>query len=307
MLEQLNEHHHLKAVVTQPDKPRGRHGAPRPSAAKVWAERHAVPVLTPSYLKNNDDFVKTLAGLKSDICVVAAYGRILTREILEEPRLGFINIHGSVLPAYRGAAPIQRAIMDGLTHTGVTIMHVEVAMDAGDIIAVAELPILRDDNYGTLSAKMAVLGADALTGALGNIENGAATRRAQDEEMVTYAPPITKNETAIDWRRPAVEISNLVRALAPKPGAYTRLAGNRLKILKTGPVNGAAHDPALPGSFGRVEIDGGRIKVATGAGLLELLDLQPEGKRIMSAADFIRGHRVETGALLNSGPDQKPS
>jgi methionyl-tRNA formyltransferase len=278
----------LAAIVTQPDKPRGRHGTPSPSPAKVWALERGVPVLSPDRLKENTDFVKALAALEPDICVVAAYGKILTREILDVPRLGFINIHGSALPSYRGSAPIQRAIMEGAKRTGATIMQVEEAMDAGDIIRIAEIEIMPEDDYGSLSAKMASVGAEALIEALDDISEGRAVRVPQDESRVTYAPPITKEETEIDWSKSAVELFNLVRGLAPKPGAYTKHNGRRLKILKTKPAeSGADAEPGV------LTVSGERIEVGTGNGRLELLSVQPEGKRLMDASEFVRGHRPE--------------
>lgn len=293
-LERLHESHQVLAVVTQPDKPKGRHGHPQPGAAKLWALEHGIPVLAPATLKENNEFVNTLAKLEPEICVVAAYGKMLTQPVLDVPPSGFINIHGSSLPRYRGSAPIQRALMAGETRTGATIMNVVLEMDAGDILQVAETDIGVEDDYGTLAKRLARLGADALIETLADIEAGTMSARPQDEQLITYAPPITKEESGIDWSDPADQIFNQIRGLSPKPGAHTSLKDRRLKVLKSARTTDAA--PLEPGELA---IEGERLLVGTATVPLELLIVQSEGKRPMAGTDFVRGRQIEAGTRLS--------
>ncbi len=292
-LEKVAAAHRLKAVVTQPDKPRGRHGRPQPSPTKQWAQEHGIPVLEPAYLKDNHEFLGALSALQPDVCVVAAYGRLLTQLVLDVPKKGFINIHGSLLPRYRGSAPIQRALMAGDKKTGVTIMQVVLETDAGDILKTAETDIKPGDDYGSLATRLSHLGAEALLVTLAELEAGTASATRQDEQLVTQAPPIIKEEAQIDWRQPAASIFNLIRGLAPKPGAFTRLNGKRLKILRS--AVSSRQDSLEPGEL---RIAGELLDVGTGTVPLELLLIQPEGKRKMTAAEFVRGHRLDAEAPL---------
>lgn len=293
-LQRLEATHQLVAVVTQPDKPKGRHGQPQPSPAKLWAQARGIPVLAPAGLKENDGFIEKLKGLNPEICVVAAYGKMLTQKVLDIPTGGFINIHGSILPCYRGSAPIQRALMAGETRTGATIMSVALEMDAGDILRVAETEIMADDDYGTVAERLSHLGSEALIEVLADIEAGKVRPREQDEERVTYAPPISKEEARIDWNTSAEQIFNQVRGLSPKPGAFTFFNGRRLKVLKTIQAPG---DVAL--QVGEPAFQEGRLLVGTSSTPLELLIIQPEGKRPMAAAEFIRGHHFEMGTRFD--------
>ncbi len=294
-LERLDASHQLVAVVTQPDKPKGRHGQPQPSPARLWAQARGIPVLTPARLKENEEFVEALAKLNPEVCVVAAYGKMLPQQVLDVPRGGFINIHGSILPRYRGSAPIQRALMAGEARTGATIMNVVLEMDAGDILRVTETDIRPDDDYGTLAERLSHLGADALIEALADIEAGKVRPRKQDEKLVLYAPPITKDEAQIDWNTPAERIFNQIRGLSPKPGAYAYFDGRRLKILKNAQTSGEA---AL--DSGKLAVEDGRLLIGTSSVPLEILVVQPEGKRPMKAAEFVRGYRIETGTHLDT-------
>ena len=297
VLERLHASHQLLAVVTQPDKPKGRHGRPRPSSAKLWAQARDIPVLTPARLKENEEFVESLAKLNPEICVVAAYGKMLTQPILDVPPGGFINLHGSILPRYRGSAPIQRALMAGEVRTGVTIMNTVLEMDAGDILRVAETNIGPDDYFGTLAERLSRLGADALIETLDEIGAGKARPRKQDAQLITYAPPITKDEARIDLNTPAERIFNQVRGLSPKPGAYAYLNGRRLKVLKGAPTSGEATlEP------GELAVEGEHLLVGTSSIPLELLIVQPEGKRPVEAPEFVRGYRITAGTRLDAVP-----
>lgn len=293
-LEEVSRSHNLKAVVSQPDKPSGRGRKSSSSKVKQWALAQGVPVLEPSTLKDNDEFFRALVELDVEVCVVAAYGKIIPNRILDIPREGFINIHGSILPRYRGAAPIQRALMAGDARAGVTIIKLVEGMDEGDMLIKREIDVEPDDDYGSLSAKLAVVGARTLAEALDRISKGTAVWTPQSDNEATYAPPIRKVETRLDWSRPAVELHNLVRGLAPAPVARASLNGKLLKVWKTA----VAHEAAGTASPGRIEVRGERLLVETGEGLLELLKVQPEGKREMGAAEFLRGVRLDQNAIL---------
>lgn len=291
-LNALRLSHQLKAVVTQPDKPKGRRLSVQPSAAKEWAVQNSIPVLEPESLRDKSLFSR-LAGLAPDVIVVAAYGKILPSDLLELPKYGCLNIHASLLPRYRGAAPIQRAIMDDMDLTGVTIMQMAAGMDTGDILDQAEVAIDPEDDTATLTAKLAEAGARLILETLSDVESGSLKPVAQDENLATFAPPIAKSEGNIDWSQPGQRIVNLVRALSPAPGAYTGRRGKRLKVWKARSV---PHETP-PGEFG---LHGATLLIGTGWGSVELLELQPEGKKIMDAAEFVRGHRPETGEKLGN-------
>ena len=289
-LSSLRLKHALKAVITQPDKPRGRHLKVTRSAAKEWALEHAIPILEPESLRDSG-FVKAMKDINPEVIVVAAYGRIIPKELLDIPRFGSINIHASLLPRYRGAAPIQRAIMDDMDKTGVTIMQMDEGMDTGDILKQGEVLIEPRDNAASLTAKLAKIGADLLIETLPRLVEGGLEPVTQDESLATLAPPITKEELAIDWSLPAPRIVNMVRALDPAPGAHTTWRGKRLKILKARDVS---HETP-PGEFNIIEET---LLIGTGLDSIEVLELQPEGKKVMGAAEFIRGYRPQSGECL---------
>jgi methionyl-tRNA formyltransferase len=284
--------HDLAAVVTRADKPAGRGQAVRASAVKRFAVARDLPVEQPEKLRDPATLAR-LAAFSPELIVVAAYGKILPRSVLDLPPRGAINVHASLLPKYRGAAPIQRCLLGGDPVTGVTIMQMNERMDAGDILLQRETKVADDDTTATLQARLAELGAEALVEALELLREERLHPTPQREEEATLAPMIRREEGAIDWRRPAVEIERAVRAFDPWPGAYTGLRGKLLKIHR------AAVDPrtatAAPGSV--IEA-ADRIRVATGAGSLEILELQPEGRRRMTARELIAGRGIVAGDEL---------
>lgn len=280
-------------VVCQPDRPRGRGLARTAPDVKRLAVARGLPVLQPERLRDQA-FQDALRALAPDLVVVAAYGKILPRTVLELPARGCINVHASLLPRHRGAAPIAWAILAGDAVTGVTIMAMNEEMDAGDILLQDETPIRPDDTCGTLTARLARLGAEALGRALDALEAGRLRPTAQPATGVTFAPRIEREQGRIDWRRPAEELERLVRAFAPAPSAFTTLAGRLLKIHR------AAVAPAPPGAPPGtvVAASAGGIVVAAGAGGLALLEVQLEGRRRLGAAEFLAGHRLEAGTCL---------
>lgn len=284
------------AVITQPDRPRGRGrhlGAP--PVARV-AQEAGVRLLQPSRLRS-PEVVTTLRELAPDLIVTAAYGKIIPQDLLELPPLGCINVHPSLLPKYRGASPIQSAILHGEDETGVTIMYQSAALDAGDIILQRHVAIAPDDTARTLEATLAEVGAEALTEALHLIAEGRAPRIPQDAAYASYAEKLQKAHGRIDWSRPASELVNVIRAMDPWPSAYTWHRGLRLKIWQGRAV--AAHGD--PGTVLEVRAGDG-VVVGTGAGGLLVLDVQPEGRRRMTAEEYVRGARLQPGERVGEEP-----
>jgi methionyl-tRNA formyltransferase len=281
-------------VVCQPDKPAGRGQQLQAPPVKRLAGEHGVPVVQPIKLKT-DELPATLRAWAPDIGVVAAYGRILPPAVLTLPRLGCINVHASLLPKYRGAAPIQWALLRGETVTGVTIMCMNERMDEGDTLLQRATPIGLDETYGKLQERLARLGAEALMDALAALHAGSLPAVPQDHAAATYAPMIGKQEGAIDWNRAAAEIAAQVRAFNPWPSAFTTLAGRLLKIHRARAVVDTTD--ALPGT---VVALGDSIRVATGNGLLALEELQLEGKRALAAPAFARGAAIALGDRLGA-------
>ncbi|MBI3812186.1 MAG: methionyl-tRNA formyltransferase [Nitrospirae bacterium] len=283
----------ILAVVTQPDRPKGRGEHLAPPPAKVMAERFGLPVLQPAKIKD-PVFLDSLRALKPEMIVVVAFGRILPHEILDLPPRGCVNLHASLLPNYRGAAPIQWAIINGESETGVTTIRMDPGMDTGDILLHERVAILPEDTAGSLSGRLAEHGADLLLRTLKGIESGDVVPTAQDHSAATMAPMLEKESGEIDWAQPAVKIVNRIRGLSPWPGAYTFYQDERWRIWKAAYEDKAAD--GLPGTIlktGREE-----ISVATGWGLLEILELQPENGRRMGVRDFLAGHSVEPGVVL---------
>jgi methionyl-tRNA formyltransferase len=274
--------HDIAAVYTQPPRPANR-GRLTPSPVQLRAEALGLPVRTPESLKGDAEKAE-FAALGLDCAVVAAYGLILPRAILEAPRLGCLNIHASLLPRWRGAAPVQRAILAGDTETGVTIMQMEKGLDTGPMLKVGTLPISRE-TAGELTAALAALGARLMVETLAALPLAATP---QPEEGVTYAHKIDKAESRIDWSLPALQLDRLVRAMQPSPGAWFLSAGQRVKLIAAEPADGAGP----PGHLGEGET------VATGDGALRLLTVQPEGRPRMPAADWLRGRRLTPGDRL---------
>ena len=288
-LAALHERHEVVLVLTQPDRPAGRGLKPAPSAVAALARPWGVPVETPRTLKD-DRATGTLRNVAPDVLVVAAYGLLLPPEVLAIPRHGGINIHASLLPRWRGAAPIQRAIAAGDTETGVSIMCMEAGLDTGPVLLEKRVPIAARETAGSLTETLTSLGARAIVEALDRL--GDLVPRAQDASLATYAPKIANAEARIDWRLPNLAIDRLVRAFDPSPGAETSLEGERLKLWAVQPVEGSGPSgtvlPATPG----------RLLVACGEGAVEVLTLQRAGGKRLAANDFLRGRAVPSGTAL---------
>jgi methionyl-tRNA formyltransferase len=295
----LGSRHRVVAVVTQPDRPRGRGQKTSDAPVKARAIDAGVPVLQPDRLKR-DEFVAALAALRPDLGVVAAYGKILTDAVLATPRLGMINVHASLLPNYRGAAPVHRAIIAGETRTGVTIMRVVKALDAGPMLAAVERAIAPDDTSDAVERDLAQLGAPLLVSVVDRMADGLVVAGApQDDDAATYAPRLTKADGLVDWTAPAIDIHNRIRGLHPWPHAYTFHGANRL-ILHRSAVDAGASMAAAPGTL--LEASGDRLIVATGAGALRVVELQPEGRRALPVRDFLAGHRLAAGDRFAAAP-----
>ena len=287
--------HQVVAVVTQPDRPRGRGQQFTPSPVKAEAESLHLPVLQPERLTQT--FAPPLREMGADIGVVAAYGKILPDWLLAALPRGFVNVHASLLPRYRGASPVHRAVMNGDAETGVTIMRVVKELDAGPMIAAAATPIDRDDTTTMVEARLAVLGADLLIDALDAIEAGTAIETPQDSALATYAPKIEKSEGLVDWSRPAWPIHNQIRGLWPWPHATTFLAGTRYILHRSRMSDAAATQP--PGTILTASAAEG-VHVACGGGTaLELLDIQLEGKRTMQVRDALAARMLTPGARFD--------
>lgn len=286
----------IKGVVTQPDKPKGRGKTLLPTPVKEEAQKHDIPVYQPAKVRD-PEFQEVLKGLQPDLIVVAAFGQIIPQTILDLPKYGCINIHASLLPKYRGAAPIQQAILDGEEVSGVTIMRMGMGLDTGDMIAKVIVPITKEETGGTLFDKLALSGADLLVETLPSIENGTAVYEKQPEESPTpYAAMITKECGRIDFGKKAVEIERLVRGLNPWPSAYTFLDGKNLKIWKC--EIGEENMDEEAGTI--VKTDKKGIHVACGEGTLIITELQLEGKKRMDAASFLRGYSISEGTKLSA-------
>ena len=284
--------HQVVAVVTQPDRPRGRHLTPTPPAVKATATALGLDIVQPARIRDDTE-VATLRTLRPDMIIVVAYGQLLPKNILELPPRGCINVHASLLPRWRGASPIQHAILAGDRETGVTTMYLNERLDAGDIILQRAEPIRPDDTAATLHDRLALLGAGLLVETVELITAGRAPRAPQDEKHVTRAGKLTKEDGRVDWTKPAVEIERQIRALNPWPSAYTFWGKTMLKLWKTEVVATAAGKPGevLPG-----------FVVAAGTGGLRLLEVQPaNGKRLPIDA-FARGYRLEFGIILDNAP-----
>lgn len=291
----LDSTHDVAAVVTQPDRPKGRSGRPVPSPVKERALEAGLAVLQPASPRDAG-FAEELARIAPDVCAVVAYGHILPPEVLAVPPRGFVNVHFSLLPRYRGAAPVQRAVMAGETETGVTTFLLEPTLDTGPILSVAPEPIAPDDTSATLMGRLAAAGARLLIETLDAMEAGTLHPLSQDPALATPAPKIKPEEGLIHWSRPAKEIADLVRGLNPAPGAYTSFRGKRLKVWRAAPVE--ATEAAPPGSV----LPSGKdaFVVATGDGGLALLEVQLEGGKRLAAADFVRGHAPKKSEILGT-------
>lgn len=282
-------------VVSQPDRPKGRNRRVAACPAKSMAEARGVPVMTPERV-GAPDAVEEIRALRPDIIVVAAYGQYIKPEILAIPPHEAINIHPSLLPRYRGASPIQWAIANGETETGVTILYVSKEMDAGDILRQERCLIREDDTAETLTPRLAELGADLLLKSLEAIRAGTASRTPQNPDQVTYVHKLEKDDGRIDWSLPAAVIRNRIRGFTPWPGCFTHANGVLLKIRRADVESISNAGETRPGAIIRCDREG--PVVATGAGALRLVEVQPEGKNVMSGTAYLCGHALSPGATL---------
>ena len=291
----LRSRHVLAGVVTQPDRPRGRGQQVLDAPVKAMAAASGVPILQPERLKDAA-FLEALTALRADLGVVAAYGKILSDQVLAIPIRGFINVHASLLPRYRGAAPVHRAVIAGERETGVTIMRVVQALDAGPMLANAHRPIGAEETSEEVERDLARLGAALLVGTLDGLAAGPLQEQPQDDSQATYAPKLRKDEGLMDWRWPADRLHNMIRGLYPWPHAFTFL-GTRRFIVRRSRWSGEP-SPDAPGTV--VDAAGDRLAVATGSGVLEITEIQSEGKRPMSAREFLAGHPLSRGDRFGS-------
>lgn len=282
----------VAAVVTQPDRPKGRALKLQPPPVKEIADREKLPVLQPERARD-EKFIQALGELRPDLIAVTAYGQILPKVILDLPKFGCVNVHTSLLPKYRGAAPIQWALLNGDAETGVTIMKMDPGMDTGDVLAQEPTPILPSDNSQTLHDRLGRLGAQLLVRTIPGYVAGRIRPVPQPSQGVSAAPKIKKQDGQIDWTRPARAIWNQIRAFTPWPGAFTRAADNAgLHLLKVWEAE-VAKESGVPGEVLRADNTG--VVVACGEGALRILTLQREGGRRMSAPEFLAGHPLKPG------------
>ncbi|HET9179200.1 MAG TPA: methionyl-tRNA formyltransferase [Terriglobia bacterium] len=287
----------IQLVITNPDEPRGRGQTVQPSPVKQCAMRHELPFYQPAKLKT-DEAREHLSQYHPDAMVIVAYGQIVPQWMIDIPPLGCINLHASILPKYRGAAPIAWAIMRGERETGVTTMKIDAGMDTGDMLLERREPIRGDDTSETLGERLSTIGAELMVETLRGLERGAIAPRPQDHHLATLAPRLQKRDGLIDWSLSAEDLERRVRGLVPWPGAYTSFRGKLLHIWRAEAVPAAAAVAIAPGA---VSAEGGRLSVACGEGTQLLLhDVQLEGRKRLSARDFINGARVRTGETLGS-------
>jgi methionyl-tRNA formyltransferase len=277
----------VAAVITKPDRPKGRSGTPVPTPVKLVAEKHAIPYFQPPIV-SDPAFAPILEGFHADLFVVVAYGEIIKQHLLYMPKLGCINLHASLLPKYRGAAPIQRSIINGDPVTGITVMHMVRKMDAGDIIKKAEVPIGPNDKLPHIEQQLCVTGSKVLLEVIRDFSHGKIQGEPQDHSQATHAPKIELEDCQLDWNKSASELHNLVRGVFPEPGAwcyiYIRGEKKRLKVFETRVSTGHSGAPGEIVSYGK-----NGLIIACGQNSLHILDLQPEGKKAMSAEEFMRG------------------
>jgi methionyl-tRNA formyltransferase len=304
LLALLGEGFDVVGVVTQPDKPQGRSRSHLvPSPVKQIATAEKIPVLQPPRA-NSPEFLAAIRALRPDASIVVAYGHILTPDVIGVPRRGTFNVHASLLPALRGAAPIQAAIRQGLAETGISVMRVVPALDAGPVILRIATPIASDETYGELSVRLSELGAQALIETLALIEIGAARETPQDEAAATYAPKPGRGAVTVDWAQPAFEISRIIRSVDPRPGAVTTAAAGPVKLFGaqslagSPPANGGGETPAPHGTV--LAVDDAGMAVACGSGAIRIAQVQPAGRPVMSAADWVRGRGARPGQRLGA-------
>ncbi len=290
----VNEGYEVVAAVTQPDKPKGRGNKLTAPPVKEFALLHGVDVLQPEKIKT-PEFIEQIRALNPDLLITAAYGKILTKDLLEVPTKGCINVHGSLLPAYRGAAPINWAVINGEKKTGITTMFTDVGIDTGDMLLKKELEINPDMTVGELHDKMAVLGAEVLKETLIELKKGTLKRIPQQDSESTYAPMINKELGLIDWNKTAQQVHNLVRGTDPWPGAYTFLNGNRMRVWKTSLTNEKSDSHNI-GQIIEVSDDGILVKCSDEYILIR--EIQFDSSKRMRVRDYIRGHQIDAGEIL---------
>jgi len=287
----IDSRHEIQAVVTQPDKPKGRKGELTPSPVKVVAEEKGIKVYQPLKVRD-EEFVETLRAYNPDVIVVVAFGQIIPLSILKMPKFGCVNIHGSLLPKYRGAAPIQWAVLDGEKETGITTILMDEGIDTGDILLKKTIKIDTYETSGSLFDKLMALGAETILETLDELEKGSLTPIKQGENPTAYAKMLTKAMGLIDFTRPAKELDCFVRGMDPWPSAYTLLSGKTLKLWKVR----AVEESGKAGSV--IEIGKESFTIACGEGAIEVLEVQLEGKKRMSAGDFLKGSTLNIGQEL---------
>lgn len=292
----LNSEHEIIAVVTQPDRPKGRGKELAKSPVKLVAEEHGIPVLQPEKVKAPES-VEELRALKPDIILVAAFGQIVSKDILDIPKYGCINVHASLLPEYRGAAPIQWAILDGKELTGVTIMRMDEGIDTGDMISSVEIPITEEETGGSLHDKLAAAGGPLLLSAIKKIEEGTAVYTPQDHEKHTYAKMLRKELGRLDFTEDAAKLERYIRGLNPWPSAYTYKDGKTIKFWSAS-VSYDKFDACPCGTL--VSVADGMLWIMTGNGILQVKELQPEGKRRMTTEEYLRGYPLAPGVVFGS-------
>ncbi len=293
----LEEGYHVAAVVTQPDRPKGRKRVLTPPPVKVEAEKHGIPVLQPERLRH-EEAVEAILEFKPDLIVTAAYGQILPKSLLEAPEYGCINVHASLLPKYRGGAPIHYAILKGETATGVTIMYMAEGLDTGDMISKVEVAITDEDTTGTLHDKLSEAGSALLKQTVSQLFNREIQAVPQNHDEASYAPNISRSDELIDWTRSSRDIFNQIRGLSPWPVAFTTWDGQGLKVWGCLPpeTKTSVKDDAVPGTVLTMSSEG--IQVKTGDGAVWLTEIQPAGKKRMTVAEFARGSEIPEGTLL---------
>ncbi|XEC97624.1 methionyl-tRNA formyltransferase [Paenibacillus tarimensis] len=296
----LDNGYDVVAVVSQPDRPKGRKKQLSPPPVKEAALQRGLPVLQPQRMRS-PEAAEQIAELQPDLIVTAAYGQILPKAVLELPRFGCINVHGSLLPKYRGGAPIQRAIMNGERVTGVTIMYMAEGLDTGDMISRVEVPIGPDDTSGTLFENLSRAGAELLLKTLPAIVDGTASAEPQNDDEATYAPNLSREDERIDWTRSAFQINCQVRGLSPMAGAFTYLNGEVFKVWACTIHSGKPASPErMTGEV--LAADAGGILVQTGDGMLRLTLIQPAGKKQMPASEWVKGARISEGTVFGGEP-----
>jgi methionyl-tRNA formyltransferase len=291
----LDRGEQVLAVVTQPDRPKGRGQQVAAPPVKELALAHGIPVHQPVKVRD-PQFVEVLKALAPDLIVVVAFGQILPKSVLEIPRFGCINIHASLLPRWRGAAPINWCLINGDTETGITTMQMDVGLDTGDMLVKRALSIEPEDDARILHDKLSTLGAEALAETLDLLAQGSLVAEKQDDSLTCYAAMLKREDGELDWNAEALSLANRVRGMNPWPGTYTFLEGKLLKVFKARPAAGTG----VPGTLLQFGRDG--IEVACGCGSLLITELQLEGKKRLGAADFLAGHRLEPGTVLGGRP-----